>query len=246
MAQYQNEVENYTVNGLQVFIITDSDPKNPRTEWDNAGTMVCWHRRYNLGDKHDYATPEAFREWANSQEGITLLPLYLYDHSGITMRTTPFSCPWDSGQVGYIYLTRDKQRECGIVDAESTLRQEVETYDQFLRGEVYGFSVQDSDGEVLDTSWGYFGLDHVKSEANAVANGFRDHVRWTMDKSDSPASATLSIRIDRTDFESIAGHAISDSDFTAAIRHLSRAMCSAVLPHEAQSKALRDSGVEFA
>ena len=26
-------------------------------------------------------------------------PLYLYDHGGITMNTTGFSCSWDSGQV---------------------------------------------------------------------------------------------------------------------------------------------------
>ncbi len=35
-----------------------------------------------------------------------ILPLYLYDHGGITMRTNPFSCPWDSGQVGWIYAPK--------------------------------------------------------------------------------------------------------------------------------------------
>ena len=32
-------------------------------------------------------------------DGMVILPLYLYDHSGITMNTCGFSCPWDSGQV---------------------------------------------------------------------------------------------------------------------------------------------------
>ena len=36
-----------------------------------------------------------------------MLPLYLYDHSGITMNTTGFSCPWDSGQVGWIYAFKE-------------------------------------------------------------------------------------------------------------------------------------------
>lgn len=172
MGRYLNEVENYTVNGLQVFIIADSDPQNPRTEWDNAGTMVCWHGRYELGDKHDFLLAQDFGDWwKENGEGGTLLPLYLYDHSGITMRTTPFSCPWDSGQVGYIYITRDKQRECGITDPEAALRQEVETYDQFLRGDVYGFNVCDSEGRVIDSSWGYFGLDHCREQATEVAKG---------------------------------------------------------------------------
>jgi hypothetical protein len=35
-------------------IAYDTDPQNPR-EWDNLGTMVCWHRRYSLGDDHTYS-----------------------------------------------------------------------------------------------------------------------------------------------------------------------------------------------
>jgi hypothetical protein len=34
-------------------IAHDTDPESPR-EWDNLGTMVCWHNRYKLGDEHDY------------------------------------------------------------------------------------------------------------------------------------------------------------------------------------------------
>jgi hypothetical protein len=39
------------------------------------------------------------------------LPLYLYDHSGITMNTTGFHCGWDSGQVGLIYITEEDAKE---------------------------------------------------------------------------------------------------------------------------------------
>ena len=39
-------------------------------------------------------------------DGMVILPLYLYDHSGITMNTCGFSCPWDSGQVGWIYADK--------------------------------------------------------------------------------------------------------------------------------------------
>lgn len=35
-----------------------------------------------------------------------ILPLYLYDHGSITMSTGAFSCPWDSGQVGWIYASK--------------------------------------------------------------------------------------------------------------------------------------------
>lgn len=168
--QYENEVEQFEVQGLKVFICPDPDPGNPREMWDNAGTMVCFHRRYTLGDKHDFPTPEAFRLWWEEYgEGGTLLPLYLYDHSGITMRTTPFTCPWDSGQVGWIYLTAKDAAKERIVDPEKCLRGEVEDYDNYLTGNVYGFSVEDSEGEILDCQWGFIGLELCRDEAKHMA-----------------------------------------------------------------------------
>ena len=41
------------------------------------------------------------------------------------------------------------------------LRGEVATYDQFIRGEVYGWYVDDEDGN-LYSCWGYFDLESVK------------------------------------------------------------------------------------
>jgi len=35
-------------------IMLDDEPLNPRTDWDNFGHMVCWHRHYNLGDEHRF------------------------------------------------------------------------------------------------------------------------------------------------------------------------------------------------
>ena len=41
-----------------------------------------------------------------SDKYITL-PLYLMDHSGLAMQTTSFNDPWDSGQVGWIYVSKE-------------------------------------------------------------------------------------------------------------------------------------------
>ena len=31
---------------------------NPRREDENFGTMICFHRRYQLGDEHDYSNSD--------------------------------------------------------------------------------------------------------------------------------------------------------------------------------------------
>ena len=51
---------------------------------------------------------DSMRELLEQYGEIAMLPLYLYDHSGITMSTGPFSCQWDSGQVGWIYVSKAK------------------------------------------------------------------------------------------------------------------------------------------
>ena len=193
--------------GYTIKIEDDEDAQNPRTEWDSAGTMVCWHSRYNLGDMEsnglkgrehrsypiskNYSEPidllyelagidrEEYQEQQYEEvgeyndmsradlfkvieeKGTIIKSLFLYDHSGITISTGRFSCPWDSGQVGWIYITKDKIEKEGWTpeQADKYLDGEVEVYDNYLTGEVYGFRIEDADGEEVESCWGYYGDD---------------------------------------------------------------------------------------
>ena len=162
----------YTRDGLTVKIMQDEGPVNPRGD-DNMGVMVCFHKRYKLGDqKHGYRM-EDYNGWEELKAAIeagsgplaAILPMYMYDHSGLRVRTTPFECRWDSGQIGYIYVTEAKMLAEGLdtSKAEEYLTAEVETYDQYLSGEVYGYSIQTVQGEELDSCWGCYGMDGVES-----------------------------------------------------------------------------------
>jgi hypothetical protein len=170
--------ETKVIGKYRIDIISDDDPEDPRG-WDNLGTMVCFHRRYNLGDKHNFDEPSEARDFLKDKKARHIvLPLYLYDHSGITMNTTGFSCPWDSGQVGWIYITREKVRKeygCKRVTKKMVekikgyLRNEVETYDQYLTGDVYGFRITDEETEEeMDSCWGFFGEKYCMEEAESI------------------------------------------------------------------------------
>ncbi len=41
------------------YLCNDDNPYDPRDENDNFGTMICWHRRHALGDKHEYEDADA-------------------------------------------------------------------------------------------------------------------------------------------------------------------------------------------
>ena len=146
-------------SGAVIKIYQDENPLDPRTDWDHEGTeMLCWHGRYDqLGDKHSYDQPADLTEELKEQEQETgeaaeLLPLYLMDHSGITMRTGSEAfraCDpqrWDWGQVGWIVarpagirkiydipkdepITEDHRRR-----VRELMEAEVETYDHYLTG----------------------------------------------------------------------------------------------------------------
>lgn len=177
-------VETKRIDNYLIEIFQDQSPESPRT-WDTLGTMVCQHRRYNLGDKHDYDLREC-NSWFDVQKELgyppIILNLYLYDHSGITISTKPFSCPWDSGQVGFIFATEETLiKEYGRVDeeiikkAKSVLETEVETYDQYLRGDIYGYRISKisvcNHGhehiEEVESCGGYYGEDTCMEEAES-------------------------------------------------------------------------------
>ena len=201
--------------GYTIKIEYDENSMNPRTDWDSAGTMVCWHSRYNLGDMEDgwpisksyqepidllyelagidrseyqeeqYEKTDSYSDMDKAdlfkvieeEKGTIIKGLFLYDHSGITISTGRFSCPWDSGQVGWIYITKDKIEKEGWTpeQADNYLDGEVEVYDNYLTGEVYGYRItkynkEIEDDEEVESCWGYYGDDGKESMIQECKN----------------------------------------------------------------------------
>ena len=182
---------------LRIFRVDYGCEFSPR-DWDNLGTMVCFHNRYDLGDETDLKD-DAFNGWEELKEylikeldALIIMPLYLFDHSGITISTTPFNCRWDSCQIGFIYTTKEDIKENFMIKkitkkslkrSEEILKGEVEIYDHYLTGEVYGFELIkkvkfkvkkeysknkikeyiEEEEEDLDSCSGYYGDDGIKN-----------------------------------------------------------------------------------
>lgn len=147
---YQSKTKNYILN---IYTDTDADP--PRD--DAITSIVTSHRHYNIGDKKAQNTNH-YTNWIDwlENEVISLypndivyyLPVYMYDHSGITINTTGFNCRWDSGQIGWIYMLKSDLKY-DKTDTESDInekalnfmRQDISLYNMYLTGEVYGYTL---------------------------------------------------------------------------------------------------------
>lgn len=198
----KNSVEIIDINPtLRVRIEYDNDSGGPG-EWDNVGQIAYCSSRETLGTER--VSRDRLDEIRNGIRDGSLIgmPVYAYVHSGATISCgrklrdgtlipgNPFSCPWDSGQSGFVYCTKEKAiEEFGkkIVTAKvrakalKCLAGEVETFDQYITGQVYGFIVErvirDEDGdevdtEELDSCWGHYGLDYCKEQGIAAAKRY--------------------------------------------------------------------------
>ena len=56
------EMKDEKGNKYLLKIEQDTNPENPRN-WDNVATMVCWHSRYDLGDKHSFYDSDEFFDY---------------------------------------------------------------------------------------------------------------------------------------------------------------------------------------
>ncbi len=158
--------------GLTLNIFQD-DIESPREYYQdsNITKMICFHRKYQLGDEHGFANPAEFAEWVkNNEKNIAIIkPLYLLDHSGITISTHDFMDPWDSGQVGYVYVMKDQVKDYDKTVIENLLENEVNEYANWLAGipQYFAFEITDEDDYLIECE-GVFELTTEKEMFNEM------------------------------------------------------------------------------
>lgn len=171
-------MENY--KGYTIEIKEDIDSQNPRDKDFDLGKMICFHGNYNLGDETDLKSSN-FNNWQEledylkkEEDAICILPLYLYDHSGISMKCYRHGqhSAWDCGQVGFIYTTKKRVLElCGKnktkKSIEKELENEVEIYNKYISDQFCGFTIRDKSGEYIDSRWGYCEYNEALKDAES-------------------------------------------------------------------------------
>lgn len=191
--------------------------ENPR-EWDNVCTIVSARGDWDISDSgHSLSGNDEVREFLENlkkQSDIYWRYIYMYDHSGQTISLEPFNDPWDSGCCGIIFVTKETlQKECiGITDenwrdrAKSIVEGEIEIYDSYFRGEVYGYEIQQkqivehcnkttgkkwetTEWEVVDSCSGFYGSDLDKNGLIGYITSFANstHSETTFYVDDCPS-----------------------------------------------------------
>ena len=173
-------------NRYKIEVDYDYYPNNPR-EWDPVCHIMSTKRNLEIADEGLSFSKEDMMDMLDelkADPNVVVKPIYMYEHTGITIRLTPFGDLWDSSICGYIFAYKNEViREIGNATeenwkerAENAMDHEIKVYDQFIRGDVYGFCVYQRDiieckstisgniwtteeWEQIDSCWGFYGHD---------------------------------------------------------------------------------------
>ena len=133
--------------------------------------------------KWDYElinTDQAFEPYITQDNGDTvlhedilaILPIYGYIHSGASINAgyNRYHCVWDSGLIGYAYITQDMAKEHGlditnVEELENIIISTTDCIDKIYEGDVYSVVCEylDNDNVVTDYDMycGIIGYDHA-------------------------------------------------------------------------------------
>lgn len=166
----------------QIKIIADIFAESPRTSWEPLGTMVSRQVLGRYFSSELVVDDETMQELIErcQEERLVFTPFYALIHSGIWLSTTKsfngYTCQWDTSFAGIVYIEDAKiLEEYGDLSIRtkakvlSYLEGEVKTFGQYLQGDVYGFCTYDSEGEEIDSCWGFYGSDPME-------NGMAEHI----------------------------------------------------------------------
>lgn len=173
---------------------SEADSDSPR-EYEPYGTFKMFHHTYDFGDANSPKINHGdFSGWDEMKAHIikehkakAILPVYMYDHSSRTISTEPFPYPFDSGQVGFIWVTEEEiLKGCGrktltkklIEDAEGYLKSEISTMNQYINDDCYGYVIDpededDEEGAFEEYAGGIYDIESAESDARACIDRLR-------------------------------------------------------------------------
>lgn len=145
------------------LVVTESDGYESPNDWRNTDIFLVYDHRQFCIEREGFDAKEIFEYLQNCADSSTIdlrnddydkywiFPVYAYIHSGVSLSlgkdTYPFTCKFDTSMQGFILVLKDATEEgrkpviCTEDEATKYAEGLIETWNQYLSGEVYSFVV---------------------------------------------------------------------------------------------------------
>ena len=170
-------IETKRIGKYKIDIEQNEDAQSP-DEWGNDDAFVVYDHSYFYVKREGFDPTEIFDHTNNNgkmfYDGYHVFPLYAYIHGGVALSVGDHNFPdarWDVSMKGFVLVKKTKgwtwRKDKAFKVAESI----TEEWNQYLRGDVYGYKVTSEDDEfddVIESCWGFYG-DHEDCMTEAVS-----------------------------------------------------------------------------
>lgn len=188
----EEPIEQFEHEGVTVKIYQDTDAEGPDTWGDDNAFLVHYHWDFTIkrdkiiteDDARDFYQGNKSESLRELQKKYHFFTVAAYVHSGVSLSLGEGAHfpdqRWDVSHMGLYLCAKSEWRL--RKKAEKYARAAIETWNQYLSGDVYGYVVEDKAGEHLDSCWGYYGMEEVKAEGLSVAKHWADKYRKLREK----------------------------------------------------------------
>ena len=178
----KNIIEEIQHNGYNIVIGYDENPISPREEFRLTEIATIKKGRYKIGevfiDADSYDSIEEMEKFLkNERNAICIKPLFIYDHGGVVLKTSPFNCPFDSGRIGFVYTTKSMLEDAGFIKSKNSkltqklkdklnqlIDREIDEYTKWIMGHIYAYKVY-KNNEIVSCCYGYYSIDDAINDA---------------------------------------------------------------------------------
>lgn len=169
-------MEKINYNNLEIEIWNDYDASYNDSE--HLGTFYTNIPRHLNPDGHLLKELKD-EDGLITDKDVVFILVNAYIHGGVALSTSdewPFNDRWDGGLGGVMATTRERAKEWFGRDAtddeiRKSLQGDVDELDSFCQGDVYGFTITDENGEIIESVGGYVGdICYCEKEAKSIAD----------------------------------------------------------------------------
>jgi hypothetical protein len=155
---------------MKYRIEQDPDPISPREQADNNLFLVAKHDQFYVSAPGETRVPQYANEVVDKYKKTHwIFPIEAYIHSGVALAFSgEGNFPdrqWDVSQLGFIFASKKEWRLSK--SAREAAKGLIDHWNQYLSGDVWGYILENNEGEVIESVWGFYGHEYCEEQAKA-------------------------------------------------------------------------------